>query len=218
MQRLWVIIALLAIFGLGSAAHSQAVKMDPSKILFSTPTLSNDLGPLEPLTIKPSRNDLIFHEDEWRQVEFLPAERLAEVKHMMSEYKTFEAEQRATYGWRNVYVRKLTPSAVVRDVSALEKALGVKSSAAPILAHGDSGASRVVGGFTLLLGGNVALYGFSEASGVAVLGAYLQNADDRVLASAFQSLNAKLGLILVDWRAQMILVSTTKGKIDVWKP
>ena len=75
-------------------------------------------------------------------------------------------------------------------------------------------------GFSLALGGNVTLYGYRDAQGVPILGAIIgRNPDDAKLTTAFMKLNADRGLILVDWRAQLVLVSVaSSGQIETWQP
>lgn len=64
------------------------------------------------------------------------------------------------------------------------------------------------------------LYGYVTDLGIPVLGANVgENPDDFKLTDAFMKLNANAGLILVDWRAQVVLVSVNKsGQIDIWRP
>jgi hypothetical protein len=49
--------------------------------------------------------------------------------------------------------------------------------------------------------------------------AALVDGDDRPLTTAFIALNKKFQFVLVDWRSQMVLVSTTPaGQVNVWRP
>jgi len=49
--------------------------------------------------------------------------------------------------------------------------------------------------------------------------AALVDGDDSPLTKAFLTLNKKYQLMLVDWRSQMLLVSTTPaGQVNVWRP
>lgn len=220
-----LITSLLAFAGLANAAPPQQgiQSLDPKSILFTTPTLSNDIAPLEPVTQNPSKADLIFHEDEWSQVEFFHKGRLAEIQRLLEEFKSFEQANRAKVGWRKVYVRKITREPVISGLGAiqqLEQLLGVKASTPPILFSSGELAGRVKNGFSFPLGGNVTLYGFSDDRGIPVLGANVgEHPDDLKLTKAFMKLNANKGLILVDWRTQLVLESVDKsGKIKVWRP
>ncbi len=220
-----LIASMLAFIGAtGSAQSPQKIQnIDPKTILFSIPTLSDDIAPLERVDGPANKTDLIFHEDDWSQVEFLPKSLVPEIQRMLKEYKSFEQAQRVRSGWRNVYIRKVPREPLFtspESVQQLEKLLGAKAGLAPILFSTSKTGGRVKDGFTLPLGGNVVLYGYTTGQGILVLGASVgSNPDDSKLARAFINLNSNCGLVLVDWRAQMLLISAdTAGQIQVWKP
>lgn len=220
-----LLASLLALAGVvGNAQPQQKVQMlDPKGILFSTPTLSNDLAQLEPVNRLPSSSDFVFHEDEWSQVEFFPRSQLGEVQRLLKEYKPFERTHRVQHGWREVYVRKIRRVPVLSGVDAkrqLEALLGARAGSAPMLFSGGSVSGSVKNGFSMPLGSNVTLYGFSDEQGIPVLGASIgKSPDDSKLTKAFMKLNADRGLILVDWRAQLVLLSVApNGQVDVWQP
>jgi hypothetical protein len=197
--------------------------MDPKTILFSVPTLSDDIAALEPMEGTPSAMDLVFHEDDWSQVEFLPKNLLPEIQRILKEFKSFEQANRVQSGWRNVYVRKIQRKHLIsgsRSVEQLGKILETKAGGALVLVSSGTVRGRVKDGFTFPLGGNVALYGYTTGEGIPVLGASVgPNPDDSKLTKAFTKLNSATGWVLVDWRAQMLLVSTNEsGQIDVWRP
>lgn len=220
-----LLASLLALAGAaGTAQPEQKVQtIDSKSILFTTPTLSNDIASLEPVSHQPSSADFVFHEDEWSQVEFFPKAQLGQVQHLLKEFKSFEQAHRAQHGWRQVYVRKIQRVPVVsgvQPVQQLEKLLGVKAGAAPLLFSSSTVSGRVKDGFSLALGGNVTLYGYVASRGIPVLGAIVgKNPDDYKLTQAFTKLNSSNGLVLVDWRAQLVLVSPgSSGQIEVWRP
>lgn len=65
---------------------------------------------------------------------------------------------------------------------------------------------------------SVFLYGIADSDGVMSLAAAVDG-DDGPLTKVFATLNEKYQLILVDWRLQMLLVSTTSaGQVNVWRP
>lgn len=224
MKRL--LTSLLALAGVSSSAQPApaAQSIDPKTILFSVPTLSNDIAALEKMERAPAATDLVFHEDDWSQVEFLPKSLLPEIQRMLKEYKAFEQANRVpSGGWRNVYVRKIQRQPLVADpqpVQQLETILGAKVGGTLLLYSTDTTGGRVKDGFVLPLGGNVTLYGYTANDSIPVLGASVgQNPDDTKLTQAFTKPNSSAGLVLVDWRAQMVLVSTTEsGQIEVWSP
>jgi len=217
---------LLALIALGSRASADAPvrHVNPKDILFSMSTISNDAAPLEPFSGKAGRQDLIFHEDEWRQIEFFPKERLGEIERKLTELKSFEKAHRKSVGWDKIYVRTLAAAPVLAGGGALrslEKTLGSKAVGAPIVYTGTHTiVGRVAGGFSLPLGGRVSLYGFRDGTGVPVLGADLNApADNQVLMRVFSKLNARDHLILVDWRAETALISVSAdGQVSVFAP
>jgi len=219
-----LLAALMAV--LGSAQRAQAgpesQMTDPDEILFSMPTIANDLPPLDPLAGPPATGAFALHEDEWTQIEFLPKVMLPEVRRMLSELKMFEAQNREGHGWRNIYVRELKRTPLMVGETALEhlqSVLGAKTGPAPLVTSAE-GVARVQDGFTIEIGRNVHLYGYADERGIPVIAASLgPNPDDQRLTEAFTGLNASDGLVFVDWRQQMLLVSTaTDGRIEVWRP
>ncbi len=220
-----LIASFLALTGVaGSAQPAQNPQtIDPKTILFSVPTLSDDIAALEQMDRAPNEMDLAFHEDDWAQVEFLPKNLLPEIQSMLKEYKAFEQANRVKNGWRKVYVRKIPRKPVIsgpQPIKQLETILGGKAAGALVLYSFATSGGRVKDGFTLPLGGNVTLYGYTTAAGIPVLGASVrQNPDDIKLSQAFIKLNSANGLVLVDWRAQMLLVAANaSGQIEVWRP
>jgi hypothetical protein len=220
-----ILASLFAMIGVAAIAQPQpkVVTMDPKAILFSIPTLSGDIPPLEPASDVPKDGDLIIHEDDWTQVEFFAKARLAELKRVMTEYKRFEQANRAQNGWRKPYVRKIERSPIIDGtlvVKQLETTLAAKVGSAPRLSSAGTVYNRLKDSFTVPLGGNVVLYGRSVGQSVLVLAASVgRNPDDFKLTQAFMKLNASHGLILIDWRSQLVLVSvTSKGEIETWSP
>jgi hypothetical protein len=201
------------LLGLGSAE----TYVDPGALLYSLPTISNDVAEREN-GAPPAPGDLTFHEDDWAQVEFFRQDRLPELQRMLAEFKMFERANRVPgSGWRNIYVRAIARAPVIKGPNAiahLEQALGVAKGPAPFVSAG-----RVRNGFTLPLGGGIALYGIVKDTHVPVLGAAVGSApDDLQLATAFAKLSASDGLVLIDWRQQFVITGTKAGKLSVWRP
>jgi len=202
---------------------SQADKVqyvDPKKILFSIPTLSDDIAPLEPLSEKPNGKDFGFHEDDWRQIEFFPKSQLKTIQQILKEYKQFEQAHRVDQGWNAVYLRKIQRVPVISSVQDLEKLLGTKAGDAPILFTSSSISGKVKNGFTLPLGGNITMYGYVDGNNIPVLGASVgKNPDDSRLTDAFLKLNASNGLFVVDWRAQLLIIGASiDSQVEIWRP
>jgi hypothetical protein len=197
--------------------------LDPNKMLFTVPTLSHDIAPLEPLSEKPGTKDFGLHEDEWCQIEFFPHSQLKSIQNILREYKPFEQAHRFPSGWNNVYVRKIQRLPVLSATHPLEKLeelLGVKSDIAPFLFTSNMYSGRVKNGFTLPLGGNITIYGYVDNQDIPVLGASVgRNPDDSRLTNAFLKLNRSCGVFLVDWRAQLLVLQESENAtVEIWRP
>ena len=220
-----LLASALALVGISAGAQAQPTlqAVDPKSIGFTTPTLSNDLADLDPISGRPSKEDLVFHEDEWAQVEFLRADQLPAIKKTLGEFKSFEVAHRTKYGWTDVFVRRLPREVLVAGDGALQHlhgVLGVMPGPAAILFSSNTVTGRVRSGASFDLGGNIVLYTAPARSGVLVLGANVgRNPDDSRLMSAFAKLSASDRLVLVDWRQQLVLTAMTPdGRVDAWRP
>src|SRR5580698_227312 len=73
---------------------------DPSNVLFSMPTIC-DLAPQVEANQQPNSSDFILHEDNWRQIEFVPRQNFATLTNLVAEVRDFEKANREKYGWKN---------------------------------------------------------------------------------------------------------------------
>lgn len=197
------------------------VLVDPGEVLFTLPTLADDTPLVEPLTDAPPRHGLVLHEDDWRQLEFLPAAQLPESQRLLRDFKTFEATHREASGWRQAYPRVLSESIVIPGVAAeaeLVCVLGATPEPTPLICTSETVLGCLTGGFSLPIGNEVTLYGFTNAAGIAVLGASLgEHADHQCLVRAFCALNARYGVVLVDWCQQRVIVGQGEQGLQVWQ-
>lgn len=212
---------LASLFGKSTSENNHFV--DPKQILFTIPTLSDDHAPLEPLREKPSDKDFAFHEDEWCQIEFFPRCQLATIQQLLKEYKQFEQAHRVQQGWSQVYLRKIPRVPVVsaaRPLEKLEGQLHLNIGSAPILFTYSAISGRVKHGFTISLGGNITLYGYVDDEKIPVLGVSVgSDPENSRLIDAFMNLHASDGLLLVDWRAQLLIMEARSvSEVEVWQP
>lgn len=218
-----ILAIIMGVFGFSNIASNaqDAIKVDPATILFSVPTLASEIGELEAVETV-SDVDFVMHEDEWRQVEFYPTSRLAEIRTMLHELKLSENQHRKPSGWTEVFMRRVDASPVLSGVTAFDdllETLEAKRGSAPILYYGHNTVSgRVTNGFSLPIDSGLILYGMTDDEGVQVLGASV-NGGDQALTKVFSTLNGLNQLVLVDWRSQMLLTNiTSTGNLEVWRP
>lgn len=219
-----LITSTLAALGMASSSHAAQVETIEAKaIRFTMPTVAADQIEFVIPTKESFEGAPQFHEDEWRQLEFFPGARLAEIKQKLSEYKVFEQARRTPHGWTETYARRLGWSEVLSSkgaVAQIAETVRAKQVPSPILTTTSRPLGQVKGGFTLGLQGGVFLYGLTSEGGVGVLAAMVERGgDDTQLTRAFAALHKAYKLILVDWRSQMLLVSVApSGELNVWRP
>jgi hypothetical protein len=206
-----------------SAGSPRMQTMNPKNLLFSIPTLADDLAALEPIDKPPTRGDVVLNEDDWAQLEFFPPAARPTVQQHLTELKAFEAANRKASGWKKVYVRKIQRLPVVpapNPLRRLESVLGAKAGGPAFITSSNAIAGRVKRGFSFDLGGNIQLYGYAVDNGIPILAASVgPKADNMKLASAFMKLHKSDGVMLVDWRAQLLLAGVSKdGNIETWRP
>jgi hypothetical protein len=223
MKRIFA--ALLTTMGITAGAQSAPFvqSIDPKSLRFSMPTVAADDLQFVVPTKATFEGAPQFHEDEWCQLEFFPKSRLQEIQKLLSEYKAFEEKHRTQYGWNEIYARKITRSTLFEanpDPKTLARILDATSLPAPILTTSSRPLGQVKNGFTLALPGSVFLYGIRDAAGITTLGALAGNGGDNAqMVKTFVSLSNNYQLILVDWRAQQILVSANSaGQVNAWHP
>lgn len=217
-------LASLSVLGIGTGASAAppVSTMSSKAINFTMPTVAADELQFSVPTGKTFEGAPQFHEDEWRQVEFYPVARLAEIQKRLKEFKAFEEDNRIQYGWKNIYARKIAGAPVLGAVGSTELAglMQRPVQPAPILITSSAPIGQVKGGFTIRVAESVFIYGITTGSSVTSLAAIVERGgDDLALTSAFTLLNRKYKVVLVDWRGQMLLTGVGEdGGIQVWRP
>ena len=201
-------------------------QINPQEILFSIATIAEADFSL----VIPTEEDFHlapkFHEDEWLQLEFLPATSLPTIKNKLKEFKAFEQKNRTVAGWRDIYVRKSEPQTVLANsgntsaIDKLAKTVNGEVLPAPILTTTSEYLGQVASGFTIKVDDDVLLYGTYDESGIVSLAGLLTGDNGhQSLTQTFMTLSKTYGMVLVDWRGQQVLIETLEdGQIDAWNP
>jgi hypothetical protein len=221
-----LISSLMVALGAAPAAAqvpSKIETIDVKSIRFTMPTVATDELRFVMPSAKSFEGAPQFHEDEWAQVEFFPVNRLSEIQKRLVEYTAFERTHRGANGWTDIYARRISRSPVLVGpgaVDLLASMLNGQRLPSPILTTASRPLGQVEHGFSIRLSDKVHLYGLADDAGVSVLAAILdRGADDTALTNAFAAISKSNKVVLVDWRSQIVLVSTNKsGTIDVWRP
>lgn len=184
--------------------------MDPNEILFSLATICDPIPSVSSGTPAPKHRSLA--EDDWRQIEFVPAVNRGHIDAKLSELIAFREAHRKDLGFTNLLVRAEHPTtlASLRLVAA-----ELVPSRHPSLALGDG---LVPGGFFFADRSGWFLYGQQSADGrlqhLAVSPGY-----DRPASAEFCRLLSTIAgsqLLLVDWYAGIIVDSSSPEAIQMW--
>ena len=201
--------------------EAEEKRIDLKSIRYSMPTVAADALNFVLPTAASVEGAPQFHEDEWCQIEFLPATSLRQVQSSLLEYKAFEQAHRLQYGWSGIFARRLARTALIEGsdaISRLASQFGTTAGNAPILTTASRPLGQVEGGFTVKPSSDVLLYGAADEQGINSLGAMVHG-DDMQLSLAFTTLYSSFGLMLVDWRGQLALCSVGQdGNFGVWRP
>jgi hypothetical protein len=125
--------AILSAIGLSSSAASETNMVDPKEIYFSLATI-NDALPATDASEKPTTNDLVIHEDDWRQFEAVASSYSAEIKAEIADVQKIFKEKSEVSGeyriFKEMHVRKRIANPLPKPTSwtNLLAAAGVQES------------------------------------------------------------------------------------------
>ena len=97
------------------------------------PNHSRRTAPLAERPETVSDDQVVLHEDEWRQIEFVASESLDEVQESLAELDTFKRDNRVGVGYGKVFLRRDLPTSLATGGVTLEDVLGTNDLSAHIL-------------------------------------------------------------------------------------
>lgn len=176
-------------------------------LLYSLPTIANDLAPLENGTNQAGKNVLTFLEDDWRQFEFVSeafqAEIDAELVDITNIWQEKSVQSGDIYLFRELHVRNRIPAPILAGITLdqLLNVFPVKPALYDGLAYEQSD-ELVKDGFAFRVDGSLDFYGLAPGSTITVLGIVLGNGSEGPSAVTIANLSnfmAETGLSLVYW-------------------
>jgi hypothetical protein len=182
--------------------------INPNDILFTTPTLNNALPDFKEKT----DTCVFFHEDEWRQIEFVSKNQKASIDKEIIKIKDIydnQSHKGENYvGYKNVAVRDLITEPLFIDFSKLKSYLTDK----PIKIQGlglDNNTGQVKGGFFFNING-VNYYGLVDNNTVKTFCIYSSDSEQDLKSATVNlaKLLAAEKLYLIDWRAMHVFDET----------
>lgn len=215
-----ILSGLLALLGCGdrNASNitstndsSQVQTINPNDILFSTPTINNSLPDFE----EKSDSCAFFHEDEWRQIEFISKDQKASIDKEMAKIKNiFDNHSYKGDGYTaftNVAVRDLITQPLRVNFSKLKSYLTDKLVKMQGLGL-ENNDGQVKGGFFFAING-VNYYGLADHNTVKTFCIYSADSEQDLKAATdnLAGFLAKENLYLVDWRSMKVFDENTIG-------
>lgn len=178
----------------------QVTQIDPSKILYSLPTINDAIAASEP--VKSLDGFVMVEEDDWRQFEFIDRVHAESIREELEEIVEIYQNHRVGAGFKHLHLRQKITDPLPRTpltISLIEQAFDVAQTYAGAafgssqVAITDSFAMRTTSGWLL--------WGQTDASGVitALNFAPTQHADVAEVASRVDAFLTAHSLYLVDW-------------------
>jgi hypothetical protein len=175
--------------------------MSPNDILFSLPTISDDMA-VATGDILPSPRIFAIHEDDWRQVEFIARKYSTDIEAELADIRRIYQEQRAGVGFKKVHIRKRIPNPLSGVKLALRELEAVLSPPGKFEGVGfDRTRGTIPGSFAWSLDENCVIWGITDESGhvtrLCLLGSLGPRATQ--VSGQFAKLASEHQLALVDW-------------------
>lgn len=190
------------------------VMLDPGTILFSLPTITNDIPATIPAT--SLTGVAIFHEDDWRQTEFITAAQQALIDDEITAIADIYANERQGPGFRNLHLRQRIAQPLAGQfmtVGDLEGHFGVRSAFKGV--GFNSATALIQHGFAFVTDGGGTLWGQTAEDGtIAFLNLRSATpAGDRADTGLDEFLSENR-LYLVDWPAMTVRTGDSQKRVQ----
>lgn len=188
--------------------------VDPREVLYSLPTLCEAVPPTA--AGKPFEGHKSLHEDDWRQVEFVPVANRDYLQTKLAEYTAFREQHRKGAAFTEVFMRPEHP--VPLAPAGLSTRELPRLSELPLALRGGSESGMVTGGFSLSDGGDWYLYGQLSLEGI-VTSLGVSPGHGTVPTEAFVRALIQLAgtrMLLVDWYLGAIVDTSSPETVLAW--
>lgn len=219
MRALFIVLGLAAVSlaaWLGLRAKSARSPEGPRGVspdaMYPCPTIHDALPAMEEAMESASEGQLVLHEDEWRQIELVPAESLAEVQACLAELDAFKQENRVGPGYRKVFLRRELKASLLARGMTLEQVLGgtERGAVGPLYVDWIGGRRRVANGFSSRLPSGAIVYGEMSDGKLRVLALPSTSLQPDLPTAEALRAACTHGLALVDWQ-RGVVVRTSDG-------
>ena len=172
--------------------------VDPSEVLYSLPTICNELPPTEGPILDGS--ELLMHEDDWRQVEFITEDQEDLVDEELGFIHQVHQDARVGVGFAAIHMRRKVEDPLLGAELTLEELRSALPQVRESRVVLESSSHCVSDSFAFFVAPNLTLYGRSSGGRVGTLAATVTPHEDETPAhSTLQELARSHRLLLVDW-------------------
>ena len=169
-------------------ALRKAEYVDPSTILFSLPTVADEIP--EDLVAGAIADAVPLHQDDWLQLELMPRDVVPRTSAELAAIKKVLAEEREGVGFKRLHVRKAIPAPFEGSALTLGTLRTLFSPERRVSWLGIAGTLKDC--FAFLLPSGAWLYGQERAGKIVALGLTARDAE---------AVDRLEGLTLIDWCA-----------------
>ncbi len=174
--------------------------IDPNELLYSLPTISNDIAGVE--DARSLENITVLREDDWRQFEFVGKEHEDSIEDEFTSISEIYKNHRDGMGFKELHVRKMITAPLGKSNLTLEI---LKSSFTIDKVYSgvafNNAAATIVGGFSLYTKSGWLLWGQVDNSGtiLALNLSQTKESDINNISKEIDSFTEKHSLYLVYW-------------------
>ncbi|GAB2191584.1 hypothetical protein MAH1_31920 [Sessilibacter sp. MAH1] len=181
-------------------AKSKITQMDPNELLYSLPTINNDIAGVE--NAESLENIAVFHEDDWRQFEFVVRSYESTIDEELGHIKNIYENQRKGVGFKKLHLREKIVKPLESNpltLNMLEESFEIAKKYEGVAFN--NAAATIVGGFAMQTESGWVLWGQVNESGKIVALNIGQTKESNIagIADKIDKFTEKHGLYLIDW-------------------
>lgn len=181
-------------------AKTEIAKIDPGELLYSLPTINNDIASVK--SADSLEGAAVLREDDWRQFEFLDKRYESLIGQELDSIRNIYENHSEGMGFNNLHLRKRIVSPLgdaALTLSLLEKSFKVSREFEGVAF--DSSDTKIVGGFALQVESDWLLWGQVNESGIVTALNLSRTKESSIngIATEIDRFTEKYGLYLVDW-------------------
>lgn len=181
-------------------AKSKITQLDPNELLYSLPTINNDIAGVE--NAESLENIAVFHEDDWRQFEFVVISYESTIDEELGQIKNIYENQRKGVGFKKLHLREKIVKPLESNpltLNMLEESFEIAKKYEGVAFN--NAAATIVGGFAMQTESGWVLWGQVNESGKIVALNIGQTKESNIagIADKIDKFTEKHGLYLIDW-------------------